>query len=302
MTDSITNENYEENNEHEQENHEHNSNKDTNKIKKRFADAQGPVFAAVVDSLYRFTSLEQAQEKLAGLREQYITSKQQATNKPAEVQEGEEVVEVIDPNSAVFWVRNYQVNEAEIAEGRIGNFAEIRTHVIPQGGFTLNARKIDVAARFHPQRKRDKQKYPDWGHPFFRALKKGKHYNNLEEALAALQRLQMEYPDVSIPGQNKLFIMIYGRQKEEGAKPISKYVLNIKTAPQGGYFIECTVNTHQKKEKVSTALPSLDGEPVAAVDKIKQQEGYFSSMVQLKRKRRVVAKPTMTPPTNSGEA
>jgi hypothetical protein len=109
-----------------------------------------------------------------------------------------------------------------------------------------------------------------------RAVKKQKHYATLEEAQAELELLHTEFPDVSIPGQAKLFIIIY--EKREGIlRPTHKIVMELKAHPEGGYTIGWRDN-----QKNARPNPPPDATKKSAAD----QKGYFTSLVTLNKKKR----------------
>lgn len=256
--------------------------------KPRYADVSDPTLEAIIYQLFRFNTEAQAQEKLDSLKETYITSKHQIPKQ--------------DHPSIILWVRGYEVTKEEEEKGGFGNFALISYKKLEDGKLTLYAMKLDADVKRHPQRKRLKQPHPNWGHPILRRVKpKKKVYETVEEAQGMLEQLHSEFPDISIPVPNKLFIIIYSRQTKP---PIQKYVLEIKAHEQGGFWIDYYLNDyqekkqlpHQQKEEAKAQKPQSEEEKAA--------QGYFSSMVALKRNKKRKKPPIQeagTPPENPDE-
>lgn len=132
--------------------------------------------------------------------------------------------------------------------------------------FTISATKINSELKFHPQRKRPKNKHPDWGHPILRDIHKKRLYFSLEEASHELARLHDEYPEVSIPDEHRLFIIVYG--KGLGEKPFQKYKFTVRPLPDGTFIIEYKENV--KKQKIVIKIAE-------------NTEGYFSQKEKIRR-------------------
>ena len=170
-----------------------------------------------------------------------------------------------DPDKLLIWIKDYAITDEEKEEGFKGNFAEITvTHSDPI--WTLLATKIPVPLAKHPQRKRKPLSCPDWGHPVLRAAQKGHVYNTLEEAQGHLQKMHETFPNVSIPGNNRLFTMIYRRPHDGKGPSVKKWILLIKAAQEGGFQIEIKENL--KPEKAPE----------------KQKVGKFTAQVQTRKK------------------
>lgn len=227
----------------------------TNYRQKRYATISDPTINAIVKSLFRFTTQEQALSRIAQLKDFFVTSKQSGS-----------------PNSVIIWINGYGLTEEETAQGYMGNFAII-SYKTAGKKFTISATKLDSELQHHPQRRRPKTKHPDWGHPVLRDIKKKRIYFSAKEASRELFRLHEEFPDVSIPDENRLMIIIYEKQ-ESGKSPVQKYKFAVKALPKGGFFIEF-------KKNVRTAKPrrKIYGDS--------ENSGYFTTMVKLKKKKSV---------------
>ncbi len=253
---------------------------DTQKVKKprkRYATVKNPTIEAVAGELFRFTTREQALERLETIRSHFVLSKNQSEN---------------NPESLLLWVRGYALTDKEKKDGYSGNYAMVTVKDADKGKLTLGMSKVEAELKYHPQRKRPKHRHPNWGHPILRSVKKKKIYSTLQHVEAEFQQLHEEYPEVSIPSQNKLYIMIYGKAPEGGGSPVQKYILEIKTADDGGYYIEAEENTYQP----NSALPGQDKKEAGGEEEASEPQGYFTSMVALKRNRK---KP---PPAAAGDA
>jgi len=238
----------------------------TTQKQKKNATAVHPSIKAVLKGLYRFANEEQALRRIHDLKEHFVTSKLSTG-------------EAASPNTAIIWIRGYEVTEKEAEEGFTGNYALIAPKKIGEK-YTVAAQKIASELKFHPQRKRPKQKHPDWGHPILRDIKKKRVYESIEQANSELMRLHEEFPEVSIPDENRLMIILY--EKMEGSKsPVQKYKFNIMPLPEGGFIVQFARNNKPIKSKMPAGTPGKDN-------------GYFTSMVNLKRKKKP-AKPTDKP-------
>jgi hypothetical protein len=175
-------------------------------------------------------------------------------------------------------MREYEVSEEEAGKGFVGNFGRLQIEEQEDGLYTINAYKVEKALKNHPIRRRPVARTPNWGHPILRAIKKGVQFETLEEAQAELQKLQVEYPETTVPATNKLFLMIFSR-REDPSNPIKKYVLEITNLQGGGFTIGCTANEY--KPSTRAAAPE---EPVTDGAK-KAKPGHFASMVKMKQRK-----------------
>ncbi len=246
---------------------------------RKYATILHPTIEAVVHALYRYPTHAKAAERLAQVRQHFVLAKDQPESPP-------------DHPRILLWIKGYEVTPTEADQGFSGHYAELTVTTTDKGLFTISASKVLRPLASHPQKKRPKARHPNWGHPVMRAVKKQKRYATLEEATAELELLHTEFPEVSIPGQGKLFIIIY-EKREAGARPTHKIALELKTHPAGGYIICWRDN--QKITRPSSKQPPGTAETAAANT---DPQGYFTSMVALGklRKRRSNAKRPEIPP------
>jgi hypothetical protein len=192
-----------------------------------YANMANPHVSALVTGRYRFEHEGIAKQKMDYFRKSFTTARQEAT---ADIPENKEVL--------VLWIRDFAVTPEEIEEGYLGHYAFITPERMETGIYTLACVKLDTELKYHPRRTRKKSRLPNWGHPILRAVKKGKHYKTLDGIQAELDALHIEYPETTIPGDNKLLLMIFDRQKD-AKEPAQKYVITIVTDKEkGGYLFE----------------------------------------------------------------
>lgn len=220
-------------------------------MSKKNANIRNPVIAAVVQELFRFSNEKQAQDKIEAIRNNFAIS-----NKTPKAERA---------NTLILWIKGFAITTDEEDKGYTGNYAAISAKKIDGGKYTLHAQKIESELKFHPEKKRVKKRHPDWGNPILRGIRKKKIYKTAEEAFAELSLLHEEYPEISIPGKNRLLIMIY--EKREGEPPVKKYKLEVMAEESGGYCINFQENT--KTQKFGDKTP----------------DGYFAAMVKYGKKR-----------------
>lgn len=243
-----------------------------NEPQRKYATANNPTIEALIHRLYRFPTRELALERFYTIRSTFVLSKEQPESTPEDPQ-------------VVLWIKGFQVTETEAEKGFTGHFAQMRLATTDKGLFTLEAVKIVKPLAGHPQKKRLVSQHPNWGHPVMRAVKKSKRYDTIEAASAELELLHSEFSETSIPGQGKLFLIIY--EKREGySKPTHKIVLEIKAHPEGGFFIGWRSNEKPALPKIKPQ--QLEGEPAPSPlpASEKPKIGKFSSMVAARKKGR----------------
>lgn len=233
-----------------------------NTVKPHYATVNNPTVEAATNGLFRFKDENQAKDRIQSIKEYFITSK----NQPEEKAE----------TTVILWINGYSLEEDEIEKGYIGNYAIMGIEKTDDDRFTIKSTKLESELKYHPQRKRLKQKHPNWGHPILRSIKKKKVFGDIEQARSELMRLHEEYPDISIPCTNKTYIIIYG--KVDGQKsPVQKYVLEVKVADGGGYYIDYSINNYKQTNTVTAVKSKEAAEP---------PKGYFTSMIEIKRKKK----------------
>lgn len=225
---------------------------------KKIATVRNPTIEAVVKQLLRLPDEQAALRKMQALRSHFVTSRKELPeSKTANV---------------ILWVKGFEVSNTELEEGYLGHFAVISPKRMPDGRWTLAATKITLDIKEHPSRKYQakKQRHPNWGHPVLRKIKKGIKYATVEEAAGLLLKLHEEYPDASIPGELKLYLMVYGRENP-GDNPLKKWVFEIK--PEGElYKIDMYENIRKPKADQTLARPD---NPIM---------GYFTAKTAMKRR------------------
>jgi hypothetical protein len=231
------------------------------KKKLRVGTIHSPILEAATQSRFRFPDEETAKARLETIKDQFILSKEQP-----------------EDGSLRLWIRGFALTKDEKKQGYRGNFAVIDVAKLAdeESKWTLKATKEPVELKLHPQKERPKQKHPDWGHPVLRRIKKNELFETLEEAEGLLTQLHEDFPEVTIPGSGKLYAIIY--QKQKGGPPVQKYVFDLKAMPDGGFRIFYSENKRQKRVETQAAKEQQKTGP----------QGYFTSMVKMKRKRKPV--------------
>lgn len=236
---------------------------------RRYATAMHPTIGAALAGTYRFSSEDQARQQLNIFRQHFVLSKHQG----GDTQE----------NNILLWIKGYEITSAEKANGWTGNYCAIGIVKKPDGKFSLEAKKLESDLKYHPQRQRPTHKHPNWGHPILRSVKKKRIYPTVEAAQAELQLLHEEYPEVTIPLTNKLYLIIYSRQQ---TPPAQKFVLEVKVDDDGGFYIDSYANEYRAQGGTEAAVAET-AEAVGVDEKKKSEDaGYFTSMVALKRSRK----------------
>lgn len=242
-----------------------NSSSMTTQKQKKTATVRNPSIEAVVKQLLRLPSEEMALKKMAGIRSHFVVSKQH--------------IEQSDTPNLMLWIKGFEVSKAELKEGYLGHFAVIAPKKLPDDRWTLTATKIEFELAKHPQRKYQakKQRHPNWGHPLLRKIKKGISDLTLEEGVAMLMKLHEEYPDASIPGELKLYLMIY-KKADKGEKPITKWVFEMVDMVEspGLYRITCATNEPSQKPATAAKAPAANQEVL----------GKFTAKAIMKKKRK----------------
>ncbi len=227
--------------------------------KKPYATIANPTIEAVVNTLYRFSTLEEALERLAQLQGHFVSSTKQLEN-------------TAQPTLHL-WIKGFGVVPEDKAKGVIGHFAIIAVEQRAER-WTLTATKLDTPAQNHPQRAQVKRDNPNWGHPVIRGIRKGKAYKTLEEAQSELDLLHTQFPRVSIPNLGKLYIMIYCADRPPKERMV-KHILSLKLQQDATYIIECKENLPKEKRP----MPKIPEKPSASPS---APQGYFTAKVALK--------------------
>ncbi len=221
-----------------------------NAAKKQYAFAEHETVQAMLHTLFRFQTLEQAQ---------MITNKfaQEFTLAP-------KLSDPLDKKSFVMWVRGLEVTDDQKKLGFLGNFGKISMHQIKGGKWTMTLKKIDVPLNKHPLRKAIPRRHPNMGHPVIRSATRGKTWPTMLEANAQLVKLHEEFPEISVPGLGKLKILTYVKA-EKGESPVQRIELQVTKKDEGVYFIDVRKPQRKPQPKFSLHQPTDDEAPVAAV-------------------------------------
>lgn len=230
---------------------------------KKAATTRNPSIEAVVKQLLRLPSEAEAVKKMNSLRKHFVVSKQH--------------IEQSDTPNLMLWIKGFEVSKAELNDGFLGHFAVIAPKQLPDGRWTLTATKLWLELAKHPQKKYQakKQRHPNWGHPVLRKIKKGVDGLSLEEGVGMLMKLHEEYPDASIPGELKLYLMIY-KKADKGEKPITKWVFEMAEQSEGIYRITYKTNEPQEKPTAKKPTATTNNEVL----------GKFTAKAVMKKKRK----------------
>jgi hypothetical protein len=226
------------------------------------ATLKQPTIEAILGGHFRFATKEQAIERLKAVRESFHVSKVPQDEKP-------------NPLELKLWIRGYGLTSEAREEGYLGHFALLRVARAPEEKWTIEASLLNVDKKFHPQRRQTTQKFPNWGHPILRDVKRGRVHSTVESAQGELQRLHEAYSETTIPLTNKLYFMVYGKPKP-GKPPVEKWVLEIKAREEGDFIITHVPNMHRAEAKNS---PKITPESNSS-----EPQGKFTAQVLLKRK------------------
>jgi hypothetical protein len=226
-----------------------------------------PIIDACTHELFRLETDEQAIKRLENIAHNFIIAKKQLEE---------------DQFSVSLWIKGYSVSKEEKEQGYLGNFATLRYRKTG-AKLTIYAEKDEVELKLHPQKKREKQKHPNWGHPLLRQIKKELKYTEPEEPQELFMRLHEQFPETSIPCTNKLYLMVYSKKEGEKIPKIVKFVFTIEVDKKdgGGYKIIYRENNYSPKPTFTPKKPVGGGAPAPT-----KTMGKFTSMVNLKKKKK----------------
>lgn len=256
-----------------------------------YATVKHPTIEALVHGLYKYVNRKDAVARLENIRANFVMSKDTEGNSR-------------EHPTALFWIKGYGLTDAELEQGFTGHFCRMEIATNAKGQFTLSATKIEIPLAKHPQKKRAVATHPNWGHPVMRSIKKGKVYPTLEAASNELELLHLEFPEVSIPGVNKLYLIIY--EKREGVKqPTRKIALEL-VAKDGGFTIAWKDNEKTEKARPVTPPPGIKSEGQVLAEhniarlppgqkEAPRQVGAWSSNELLRKKKRAMKRKKSDP-------
>lgn len=237
---------------------------------KILATSKHELIEAALNGLYRLPQFEDATKKLLDLKEKFIVSKEQPLLTDAQ-------------NPALkIWIKGFEVTKEEKEKGAIGNFAIIKVSKI-NNKFSLIGEKIEVELKLHPQKINKDLLHPNANNNFLlKEILAKKTYDELEKANAILEKLHTNFPKVSIPGLNKLRVIMYNNKK---TPPLERIIIEIKASKEGGFYFEVSQNTFKRDAKKPKQLITVE-KPKEANEETSGQKGYFTSLIELKKKPR----------------
>jgi len=222
--------------------------------KPRVASVEDATILAAVKGYFTYDHEWQADDMLVRIHSEYLRSKDST------------------PEVVKLWVRGYNITKDEKSQHYRGNFVKLAK--IEKGAkWSIGAEKIDTPLNKHPEKERPRERHPNWGHPVLRMVETGKKLPGIEAAMAQLQALAQEYPDVTIPGKDVLHVMVYKRAEGEGA-PIQKITIKVKPLEAGGAKLVLM----QKKPKAKE-LPKAAAAPL-------EEKGKFTTLIKKSRARK----------------
>jgi hypothetical protein len=247
---------------------------ETKTTKKELAGLSDPTFEAIVGGLFRFASESQAVSLL------------QRLSKNFQIHDEQEPITAGECPTLTMWIHDFSVTEEEREKGFTGHFARLIVQKLEGGKFTIVAEKLKLPLAKHPMKRLPKRRNPNYGHHLVRGATRGKVYETIEELRSQLLQMHEESPETTIPGQDKIYFMLYSRKT---TPPLKKVKLKIAAVATGGYKLELTdyVKSHGSSDP---AVQKPESETV----------GKFSSMVKLQRKKRTAIR-KKKPATSSND-
>jgi hypothetical protein len=253
--------------------------------KKYYAFAEHDSIQAMLHSLYRLQTFEQAQMITNQLAEKFILAPKFS--------------DPTDKKSFVLFVRDLMTPE-QSKLGYLGNFGKISIHKLPGGKWTLTLTVLDVPLKKHPKRKTVPRPHPNMGHPLLRSASRNKTWPTMQAANADLMKLHEEFPEISVPGVNRLRIMTYIKA-EKGTSPIQRLELNVVKRDEGVYAITIK-NMSKTRRQIPPQQPSVTEDTVEkTADTVaapvtessdtpdtppQKPDGFYADLVTKRRKRK----------------
>jgi len=230
---------------------------------KEVAGLNDPTIEAIVGGLFRFSRESQAVSLLQRLSKNFLISDDQEPVQPSGC-----------PTLKI-WIHGFSVTESEQEKGFLGHFARLTIKKLDGGKVTIVAEKISSSLSNHPMKKIPKRQNPNSGHRLVRAAARGKVYESIEQLRTEMLEMHEEFPETTIPGNDKILFMLYSRTS---TPPLRKVRLSIAPISSGGYKLELA--DYIKKPNVTHTNEQVANAPDAP------KAGKFESMVKLQRKRR----------------
>ena len=208
---------------------------------KKYASINHPIISAILNNDYKLPTYESAADLLIKIKETFIISKEQE--------------EMLSKGKLRLWIRGYLLTEQERELGAVGNMCQLKITKQNDGSHIISTTKEELTPSKHPIRKRKNANMPNWGHPVLRQIKKEHVYGKFEEAAEDLYNLHQEFPDTTIPGRDKLDLMIYSRKPGEDPER-KKYRLQIK--PLEKEFVIEIIEKKPNQPKTSSKKDDID--------------------------------------------
>ncbi|MDX2073878.1 MAG: hypothetical protein SFX19_05885 [Alphaproteobacteria bacterium] len=247
------------------------------KDEKHYAYFEHETVQAMLHSLFRFQTAMQAQLISNRFADQVILAPKMSDHK--------------DRRSIFLWVRDLDVTPEQRSLGYVGNYAKISLIQLPNKKWTLSMTRVDVPLVKHPVKLRVGKRFPNTGHPLIRGIERGKTYDNMQQAAEALMAMHEEFPEISVPGVNRLRIMMY-KKSEKGKSPVQRVELSVVRRDDERYIIDMKI-LGRKQEAAEQAIeptPSPQAEttkrPGAKRRAPQPVEGPYTAMVNTRRKRK----------------
>jgi hypothetical protein len=221
-----------------------------------YASINNTIIEALLTNSFKFPNRENGRKFLEKLREKFILAKNSG--------------ELIGQDKLRFWIKGYKITPEEQKNGVLGNYCVVTLQDAADGTCRVIAEKEVVEVAQHPSRKRKQARMPNYGHPALRLAKKSAEFDKFTKAAEILLDLHNEFPETTIPGKDKLDLMVYSRDGKNKPKT-DKIRLSIK--PSGERFvlaIEQKAMPEQKKEELKN-------------DAIK---GKYTAMALMKKKKK----------------
>ncbi len=243
---------------------------------KHYAYFEHETVQAMLHSLFRFQTAMQAQLVSNRFADQVILAPKMSDPR--------------DRKAIILWVRDLDVTDEQRKLGYLGNYGKISLLQLPNGKWTLSMVRIDVPLVKHPLKIKVARRYPNTGHPVLRAAERSKPYPTMQAASDALMQMHEEYPEVSVPGVNRLRIMMY-RKVGKGERPVQRVELSVTKRDEGVYLITMKVLGSERRpttQSSETPLPAslLPAAKKAIVKKSTPVEGRHTASVVERRARK----------------
>jgi hypothetical protein len=241
---------------------------DTTTTKKpRIANIDDPTILAAIQGWFRLTSQAEAMKKLAWIGKHFIRAHEQDAEASGA------------PSTLRLWIKGFAVTPEERANGYRGHYAHLGIAPIDGGRYAITAEKLLVELARHPQKAPPKMRHPNRGHPVMRAAETGKVFSTVTIIREKLMQFHEAFSSTTIPGKDKLHVLLYNRKllEDGGPSPIEKVTLKIQVVASGGAKLVIIKPSEKKKQ---------DDRREAT-----EAKGKFTAMVKQRRPRKCPPKP-----------